>query len=224
MGPYSLEGARALVLNGQVLPVDWAIYDGAADWVPLNQVPGFVQAPPTVATPTPVQASEEVVIWSGSPSQWLNVSMYIKWALFFGFFAVVGAILGAIPDVYALAVIPIAVMIGFLPVCILSVIYRILKLKRTRYVISNQRVKIVRGILSKEVEEVELFRVKDTAARQTFLLRLVGLGNVVLLSADKVTPTLYLQAIPQPMQIREQLREEIIALRRKFGVREMELM
>ena len=39
----------------------------------------------------------------------------------------------------------------------------------TRYTLTNERLKIEKGLLSKSVDEIELFRVKDTKVKSTFL-------------------------------------------------------
>ena len=57
LGPYTLEEIKNLAATGKVAPADWAYYDGAADWVPLSQVPGFSAFPaPTPATAAPAAA------------------------------------------------------------------------------------------------------------------------------------------------------------------------
>ncbi|MDC0219885.1 DUF4339 domain-containing protein, partial [Verrucomicrobia bacterium] len=40
-GPYSLEQARELLANGTLQETDRAHYEGAADWLPLKDVPGL---------------------------------------------------------------------------------------------------------------------------------------------------------------------------------------
>jgi hypothetical protein len=49
LGPYTILEAQALVANGTLQPTDWAWYDGSADWVPLQQVPGFSSTPAPAA-------------------------------------------------------------------------------------------------------------------------------------------------------------------------------
>ena len=50
-GPYSLEQARELLGNGTLQETDLAHYEGAADWLPLKDVPGLNEnaAPATTA-------------------------------------------------------------------------------------------------------------------------------------------------------------------------------
>ena len=61
-GPYPLEQVREMLANGSMQPTDLAHYEGAADWVPLHQVPGVTgDAPPPVlesTAPTPTATQE----------------------------------------------------------------------------------------------------------------------------------------------------------------------
>ncbi len=48
-GPYSVEDANGYISSGNLHATDLAWYDGAADWLPLGQVPGVIAG----ATPPP---------------------------------------------------------------------------------------------------------------------------------------------------------------------------
>ena len=50
-GPYSIEQARDYMASGNLLAEDLAWHDGAAEWVPLAQVPGVVPAARAGAAP-----------------------------------------------------------------------------------------------------------------------------------------------------------------------------
>lgn len=52
LGPYSLAQAQELFVSGQFHDNEWAWYKGRKDWIPLSQVPGFLDDPrPTRAEP-----------------------------------------------------------------------------------------------------------------------------------------------------------------------------
>ena len=82
--------------------------------------------------------------------------------------------------------------------------------------ITNQRVVLSRGLLSKEIEEVEFYRVKDTKYQQTLFQRLLNVGTITLFSDDATAPTLSF-TIEQPAYYREQIRENIHAARQDMG-------
>ena len=169
-----------------------------------------------------VSGAHESEIWKGNPSQLLNLGHYIGWAIFLLISFLVAIVTAAIPDGPKGVVWLVFCILVF--ICVLQSFLRVLKIKSTRYEITNQRVRVVRGIFSKDIQEIELFRVKDTSAHQTIFLRIFGLGNVKIMSGDATNPLILLQAVPKAMQLREQLRQEVLSLRQKFGVRELDVM
>jgi len=222
LGPYSLEQARALVLSGKLEADDWAWPDGATGWVQLKDVPGFVAtadapAPPSGA-PVPLAAAEEEELWRGHPSQLLNLQIYLFWGMVL-VIALGAAILCAHATPWAL---PLAGIVAL--VALAQCAWAYFHLRAIEYVITSQRVRVISGLFSKDVQEIELFRVKDTAARQSFLLRLFGLGTITVLSGDEGHPRLVLNGVPRALEMRERLRQDVLTLRQRFGVRELDVM
>lgn len=80
------------------------------------------------------------------------------------------------------------------------------RLQSTIYTITNQRVMIERGMLSKSLNEIDLRYIDDTQFFQSVADRLLGIGNVTLISSDKAFPTTVLQGITKPREIREMIR------------------
>ena len=219
LGPFSLDEARALVLSGQLTARDWAWPDGATEWVHLKDVPGFSSstppAPPAAATAV-VAAEEE--LWSGHPSQVLNFSIYFFWALVL-IVALAVAVTLADSHGWSLLVFGIVALLAFIQV---AVAY--LHLHAVEYVVTTQRVRIISGIFSKDIQEIELFRVQDTATHQSFFLRLFGLGTIIIFSGDEGHPRIVLSGVPHAVELREKLRHEVMVLRQRFGVRELDVM
>ena len=81
-----------------------------------------------------------------------------------------------------------------------------MRLRSTVYTITNQRILIEQGILSKSVAEIDLRYVDDTQFFQTFAERLLGIGNVTLVSSDKALPVTKLHGILDPRSVREIIR------------------
>ena len=223
LGPYSLDQARALVLSGELEADDWAWPDGATEWLHLKDVAGFSakpvaapSQPPASAPTSPVMDEEQ--LWRGHPSQMLNFSIYLFW----GFFVLLALVLGLLfadNEMWVIIIFGVVALIA-----IVQVAWAYVHLRATEYVISTQRVRIISGIFSKDIKEIELFRVKDTMARQSFFLRLFGLGTITILSGDQRLPRLVLDGIPKAIELRERLRQEVMTLRQKFGVRELDVM
>jgi membrane protein YdbS with pleckstrin-like domain len=225
LGPYSLDEARALVLSGKIEADDWAWPDGATEWVQLKDVPGFAAAkavtPPTTppaAASGAVSAKEEEELWRGHPSQILNLHIYLFWAIVL-IVTLIVAVLFADSQMWVLGIFGVVALIA-LGQCAWAWFH----LRAIEYVITTQRVRVLSGLFSKDVNEIELFRVKDTAARQSFLLRLFGLGTITVLSGDEGHPRLVLDGVPGAIDMRERLRQEVMTLRQRFGVRELDVM
>ena len=91
-----------------------------------------------------------------------------------------------------------------------------------RFEISTERLKMFEGVLNRSVDEIELYRVKDTQIQQPILYRLFGLGHVILETSDRSHPKATLNAIKAPREVGEILRREVESLRDKKRVREVD--
>jgi uncharacterized membrane protein YdbT with pleckstrin-like domain len=97
--------------------------------------------------------------------------------------------------------------------------WRWLKVKTTTLELTNQRIIMSAGVLSKRTEEIELYRVRDVAVEEPFFFRLFGRGNIVIYSTDKSSPTVRLMAFKKPHWIKDQIRAnaEYYRQNRKWG-------
>lgn len=102
-------------------------------------------------------------------------------------------------------------------------IYYHLSTKYTKYILTNQRLRIETGIISREIEEIELYRIQDTAVDQNVIDRTIGIGTITILSSDERSPTLRLPKIDRPREVREKIRQLSEARRRWRKVTEIEL-
>ena len=61
-GPYTIEDINAYMAQGNLLPTDQAWYEGAANWMPITEVPGVVHgAAPVLAAPA-VAAADPMAV------------------------------------------------------------------------------------------------------------------------------------------------------------------
>ncbi len=132
--------------------------------------------------------------WSGSPSQWSNAGVYLLCLLLA--LTLVGAVIG----------VPWAIA-------------RWLITRNVRYQLTNQRLLVHRGVFAKVIDELELYRIKDSKVDEPLLLRMVGCGNVLVISGDQTTPRLDLHAIKDARAVRERLRTLVEERREAKGVR-----
>ena len=154
--------------------------------------------------------SEEKPVFRGSSSQVLNL------AHFAGAIVLGGAVLFASSQfggwLAALVVVPLAYAGG-----------RWWMISSRVYEVTTERIKVTTGLVSKRTDDLELYRVKDMALEEPVLLRLAGVGNILLATNDTTTPTLVLEAIKGAKELRELLRKHIEECRDRKRTRVTEL-
>lgn len=226
--PLTTAQLKQCARNGQVKPGDLIAKAGTEKWQVAEKVQGLELAPvasageiieasatpaareqpapvPTVATapqPAPTPAAEpqlstetETLVWSGRPSQAINAKTFLLSALF------------------CWLIVPIFVAIK-----------KFLEIHGVRYELTTQRLRVTRGFLNRQVSELELYRVKDSAFEQTLPQRLFGLGSIRLATSDRSSPIAWIYAIPagKAQQLREQIRGFTEELRQRKGIREVD--
>jgi len=92
----------------------------------------------------------------------------------------------------------------------------------TKYKVSLRRVEYEKGIISKHVDSLELWRVLDVRYSQTLFDRITGNGRITLVSTDKSDPELLLFGLPKHRELFEQLRDAVQSARQTS--RPMELV
>jgi len=91
------------------------------------------------------------------------------------------------------------------------------------YELTTQRLRLTTGIITKRTTEIELFRVKETVLEEPLLMRMRGLGNIIVRSSDQANPQITITAIAQAKEVREKLRTLELSFRMNSGaVREIE--
>lgn len=86
----------------------------------------------------------------------------------------------------------------------------------TRYVITNQRVRIIEGMLGKSREDIELVRIQDVDQKQSLTERLLNLGDIIIHSHDPSHPKVLLNNVKDPETVHEILRRAVIDAREKY--------
>src|SRR4051812_36554968 len=84
--------------------------------------------------------------------------------------------------------------------------WRIASLRSHHYRVSNQRIVIESGVLSKRIDEVDMRTVEDIEFRQRFLQRLLGIGEIAIVAADKEMGRFRLLGVEAPREVRELIR------------------
>ena len=112
----------------------------------------------------------------------------------------------------------------WLVVPIFVALWRWLEVRCLLYELTNQRFRVTHGVLNRRMDELELYRVKDTVFEQPFFLRLFSLANILIASSDIATPRAAIRALPaeEARRLRETIRDCVENLRDKKRVREVD--
>jgi uncharacterized membrane protein YdbT with pleckstrin-like domain len=92
-----------------------------------------------------------------------------------------------------------------------------------RWELTTERLRVIRGILNRSTDEVELTRVRDVSYEQSLTQRALGIGNVVVVSVDATAPMLVLHDVAEPEQVKEHIRQAVREQRQRLRVRQLEV-
>ena len=152
--------------------------------------------------------NEETSLWKGSSSQWLNLGAFSA-----ALVAAIGIGIGGVffPPAFIALIAPL-----------LFAVWKFLVVRSRVFELTCERLRITSGVINQHIDEIELYRVKDTQALRTWWMRLTGLTSIKLETSDRTMPTLVIPAIPDGMEMRETLRTQVEIQRDKKRVREMD--
>lgn len=135
----------------------------------------------------------EKKVWEGRPSQFDNAFSYIF--LF---------------------------LISFLIVPIFIIFWKWLSTRANITELTNERIIKRTGVLNKQIDEVELYRVKDYRVEKPLSLRVFGLSNVKLITSDELVPIVTIRAVSNGEALRNTIRNIVEQRRDEKGVREFD--
>ena len=98
-----------------------------------------------------------------------------------------------------------------------------LKTRFTVYEVTDQRIKLKTGILNQEIDECELYRVRDYKIVKPFFQRIFGLGKIELVTSDRSNSNINLNGIKDPENLYNLIRDNVERIRRKTGTREIDV-
>ncbi len=94
----------------------------------------------------------------------------------------------------------------------------------TRYSMSEDRLFLDTGFLSRKEEEVLLYRVQDITLKRSLGQQILGVGTVIVKSSDKTIPVLELKNILNPRVVKELISRKVEDAKNKRRVRPTELL
>ncbi|MFN8495114.1 MAG: PH domain-containing protein [Caldilineaceae bacterium] len=94
----------------------------------------------------------------------------------------------------------------------------------TVYELTSQRLRVLTGMLTNNVDEVELIRVHDTQVKQHIGERMLNVGDIHIFADDNTSPELVLNNVQNPMEVRELIRKAVLEERARRGLTYREMM
>ncbi len=88
----------------------------------------------------------------------------------------------------------------------------------TVYRITSQRVIVENGLLSRKQEEIELNKIKDFTVKQSMTEKLMGIGDIEIISIDVSTPRLVLSNVENPFVVKDKIRAAMLEYKRKLNI------
>lgn len=152
--------------------------------------------------------TQENILWKGSPSQWLNLGPFSTSAILAAGIAGGGLFF---PPAFAGLLLPV-----------LHAVWKYLTVRTRVFELTSERLKITSGVINQHVDEIELYRIKDSQLIRAWWMRLTGLASINLKTSDRSMPSLVIPAIRDGGEIRELLRRQVEIQRDKKRVRELD--
>jgi uncharacterized membrane protein YdbT with pleckstrin-like domain len=150
----------------------------------------------------------EDILWKGSPSQVLNLGKFLVGLLLIAGIGVGGTFF---PPAWAALVLPLGWML-----------WEFLKVRCHVFELSTERLRLFSGVFNQTIDEIELYRVKDTSMERPFWFRMFGLSSLYLETSDRSHPKVELEAISDAVELRETLRKQVEYWRDRKRVREVD--
>ncbi|HEX6583489.1 MAG TPA: PH domain-containing protein [Thermoleophilaceae bacterium] len=131
-------------------------------------------------------------LYEGRPSWRALMTFYVAGI---GLAGLVLVILGLLADEWGVAIVIAAIIAG------LTLVIGYLRRVSTKYLITTQRLRISRGIVSKKVQETRLERVQNVNYQQGVLDRLLGVGTVDFDTAGSDDSEFRFEWVNEPEQV-----------------------
>ena len=184
--------------------------------------PAAMPQQPFVAMPAQagVQAGPEQTIWRGTPSAALLFGKIVRLViaaiglpllLVYGYDWLLDArhsLSDKDPKVMSAGWIIIAAILLYK---VGALLFELARIKSTIYTLTNQRINIESGLTTKSVQDIDLRYIDDTEFFQGLYDRLLGIGNVTVVSSDKEAPRFVMRGIKDPRTVRELIRSHAYA-------------
>ena len=79
----------------------------------------------------------------------------------------------------------------------------------TEYRVFEDSLEVESGIISRKIENIQLFRVRDLGLSQGIIGRILNVGNIEIASTDHTNPHFNLRGVDGPRELYDRLREHV---------------
>ena len=88
----------------------------------------------------------------------------------------------------------------------------------TKYILCEHKIITERGLVFKKIDEVLLYRITDMGIRYSLLDRILGVGTVMVYSADISSPVFGLEHIRDPFEVKAAIEDLVEKEKEKYGI------
>jgi len=185
-----------------------------------------------VSQPTPAEPKKHsgLILFEGSPSIWAITGILAKGLFFFAFgcFLIVypfeRRLLFGQEDELVLMLGRYRTLAGLLVALIVLLVLavKIIRLKNIHYEVSSDRIEWARGVFTKKVDNLDMFRIVDLKLRRSFLDRIFGIGTVELMTTDKTDSWFVFEKMHDSQKLYDAIKKASLEADRKRGVVHLE--
>lgn len=92
---------------------------------------------------------------------------------------------------------------------IIFLLYRMLYISRIQYIVTEEQIMYLHGILSHQTDYMELYRVVDYQQNRTFMQQLTRLKTITIMSGDRNMPVLNIIGVRDDEDLVQEIRRRV---------------
>ncbi|MCI0498671.1 MAG: PH domain-containing protein [Planctomycetales bacterium] len=171
----------------------------------------------------------DYVLFAASPSLWGLLGSFVTAAMFL---AVAVFIMASPVGTWTAKIFPnisaetaeridgyaVRIGLGLAIIVFGCLFFQIAQLKRIRYEVNPDRIEFSRGIFSRHIDNLDMFRVVDIKLHRSLLDCITGVGAVTLVTKDETDPVFEFEKVAEPKNLYDAIKKASLAADRKQGV------
>jgi uncharacterized membrane protein YdbT with pleckstrin-like domain len=93
-----------------------------------------------------------------------------------------------------------------------------IRTRSTRWRLTSRRIETETGMLSKRVDTLELWRIRDVEFRQSIIDRMAGISSLLIMAHDDASPVIEVRGTPGDRSVYDRLMTAVMQARQQRGV------